>query len=121
MTDSATLFTAAEAADAVGGSLVGDSLALIESVVVDSRRVEGRSLFVALPGEKSDGHAYVAASLRAGASCVFARADRRAELEAECLALAREGELPIIAGGGGRYGRAVSDAKYALQMGLPGI
>jgi PHP family Zn ribbon phosphoesterase len=37
------------------------------------------------------------------------------------IALAREGELPIIAGGGGRYGRAVSDAKYALQMGLPGI
>jgi PHP family Zn ribbon phosphoesterase len=40
---------------------------------------------------------------------------------AHLLALAREGKLHLIAGGGGRPGRAVSDAKYALQMGLPGI
>jgi uncharacterized protein (TIGR00375 family) len=40
---------------------------------------------------------------------------------AHLIVLAREGSLPLIAGGGGRYGRAVADAGAALQMGLPGM
>jgi UDP-N-acetylmuramoyl-tripeptide--D-alanyl-D-alanine ligase len=74
------LFSAAEAAAAVGGELVGDGRAHIDSVVVDSRKAQARSLFVALPGERTDGHAYIEAALRLGASCVFARSDRRASV-----------------------------------------
>ena len=85
----APLFTAADIASVAGahsgagsGILVGDPSALVASVVVDSRKVEPLSLFVALPGERSDGHDFIGAALDAGASCVIARSDRRASVEA---------------------------------------
>jgi len=37
------------------------------------------------------------------------------------IVLAREGKLPLVAGGGGRYGRAVADEGQAAQLGLPGL
>jgi UDP-N-acetylmuramoyl-tripeptide--D-alanyl-D-alanine ligase len=77
---SEALFSAAEVAEAVGGELVGNPGALVLSVVVDSRKVEALSLFVALPGERTDGHAYVAAALGSGSACVIARSDRKAEV-----------------------------------------
>ncbi len=40
---------------------------------------------------------------------------------ARLIVLAREGKLPLIPGGGGRYGRAVADEKWASQMSLPGL
>jgi len=81
MTDDAVLYSAADAAAAVGGILVGDARAPIARVVSDSRKAGPRSLYVALPGERVDGHDYVKAAFEAGASCVFARADRRAAVE----------------------------------------
>lgn len=39
----------------------------IRNVVIDSRRVEAGSLFVALPGENSDGHLFVAEAFAKGA------------------------------------------------------
>jgi UDP-N-acetylmuramoyl-tripeptide--D-alanyl-D-alanine ligase len=77
-------------------ALAGRAEAALSSVVVDSRKVEAGSLFVALPGEVTDGHAYAAAALRAGAACVLARADRRAAVEAECLALAAERGAALV-------------------------
>jgi UDP-N-acetylmuramoyl-tripeptide--D-alanyl-D-alanine ligase len=106
MTDAFLLFTAAEAADAAGGTLVGDPRACISGVVVDSRKVEPGSLFVALPGEKVDGHAYIAQALAAGASCVFARSDRRASVEAELGSAPANGDAALV---------FVPDALAALQ------
>jgi len=40
---------------------------------------------------------------------------------ARLIAMAREGRLPLVAGGGGKYGRAVSDPGKAAQLGLPGL
>jgi uncharacterized protein (TIGR00375 family) len=40
---------------------------------------------------------------------------------ARLIVMAREGTLPLVPGGGGRYGKAVSDAARAAQMNLPGI
>jgi UDP-N-acetylmuramoyl-tripeptide--D-alanyl-D-alanine ligase len=60
-------------ADAVGGCAIGDTGELIgPDVVIDSRLVTPGSLFVALPGERVDGHDFVAAarSLGAGAALV---------------------------------------------------
>jgi len=74
------LFTAAEAAAATGGELVGPGDGPASAVAVDSRKVEPGALFVALPGERTDGHAFVAAALGSGASCVLARGDRKAEV-----------------------------------------
>lgn len=51
---------------AAGGRL--DSPAIIDQIVIDSRRIDsGHSLFVALKGEKDDGHRYVEQAAKAGA------------------------------------------------------
>jgi UDP-N-acetylmuramoyl-tripeptide--D-alanyl-D-alanine ligase len=43
--------------------------------VVDSRRVTPESLFVALPGERTDGHRFVAEAVAAGAAAVLVERD----------------------------------------------
>ncbi|MDA8425607.1 MAG: UDP-N-acetylmuramoyl-tripeptide--D-alanyl-D-alanine ligase [Treponema sp.] len=92
----APLFDAAGAAAIVGAELVGDPRSELRSVVADSRQAAAGALFVALPGEKTDGHAYVEAALAAGASCVLARSDRRAQAEAAWAAAGRRGTLLFV-------------------------
>jgi len=81
------LFSSAEVAALAGGTLVGDPAACVLSVTVDSRSVLPGSLFVALLGERTDGHAFIEAALASGAACVLARLDRRASLGALGAAL----------------------------------
>ena len=40
---------------------------------------------------------------------------------ARLIIMAREGTLPLVAGGGGRYGKAVADVGEAAQLNLPGL
>jgi UDP-N-acetylmuramoyl-tripeptide--D-alanyl-D-alanine ligase len=64
-----------EAAAAAGGALrEADGAAQVSGLAVDSRVVRPGDLFVALPGERSDGSAFAAAALEAGAVAVVARA-----------------------------------------------
>lgn len=73
--------TAAEVAAATGGRVhpAGLSPALIVHgpVVVDSRLADVGSLFVALPGEHSDGHDHAAAAVAAGAALILAAREVR--------------------------------------------
>jgi UDP-N-acetylmuramoyl-tripeptide--D-alanyl-D-alanine ligase len=62
--------TAAELARTVGGDVIGDAGALITGAEVDSRRVRPGDLFVALPGDRSDGHQFVEAALAVGAAAL---------------------------------------------------
>ncbi|MCF2531301.1 UDP-N-acetylmuramoyl-tripeptide--D-alanyl-D-alanine ligase [Yinghuangia soli] len=67
--------TLADAAQAVGGRLSGgaDPAAQITSeVVVDSRKVTPGALFVAVVGERVDGHDYAEGAMRDGAVAVLA-------------------------------------------------
>ncbi len=62
--------TLAEVAEAVGGRLtdVADPAVVVHgAVVVDSRVVEAGGLFVAVPGDRVDGHGFTAAAISAGA------------------------------------------------------
>lgn len=59
-----------EAAKALGSAWVGED-ALFASVGTDSRAIEKNQLFVALKGEKFDGHAYAAQALAQGAAAVM--------------------------------------------------
>jgi UDP-N-acetylmuramoyl-tripeptide--D-alanyl-D-alanine ligase len=73
-----------ELAAATGGRLAGGArpdVAVSGPVVVDSRLVEPGGLFVALPGERTDGHDHAAAAVAAGAVAVLA--DR--ELDVPCV------------------------------------
>ncbi|MGQ0465995.1 MAG: UDP-N-acetylmuramoyl-tripeptide--D-alanyl-D-alanine ligase [Sporichthyaceae bacterium] len=63
-----------EIADVTRGRIVdgtGDEL-VTGPVVVDSREVEAGSLFVAVPGERVDGHDFAAGAVEAGAVAVLA-------------------------------------------------
>lgn len=60
-----------EIASLVGGSLVGDDALVTAPAFVDSRAVEQGGLFVALAGERVDGHAYAASAVAAGAAGVL--------------------------------------------------
>ncbi|WP_109526248.1 MULTISPECIES: UDP-N-acetylmuramoyl-tripeptide--D-alanyl-D-alanine ligase [Nocardia] len=67
--------TLREIADVVGGTLhdVPDpQVRVTGSVEFDSRRIGSGDLFLALPGERSDGHDYAAAATAAGAVAVLA-------------------------------------------------
>ena len=64
----------AEAARAVDGRVEGEASVAFAGVSTDSRAVGAGDLFVALQGERFDGHAYVAQALTAGAvAAVVAR------------------------------------------------
>jgi len=66
--------TLREIADAVGGRLhnaTGDEL-ITGSVEFDTRKIEKGSLFVALPGERVDGHDFAAKAVDQGAAAVLA-------------------------------------------------
>ena len=63
----------AEIAAAVGGRMLGDPAAVISGTVrTDSREVAAGDVFVAMPGELTDGHLFVDAAVAAGAALVVA-------------------------------------------------
>jgi UDP-N-acetylmuramoyl-tripeptide--D-alanyl-D-alanine ligase len=67
--------TLAEVASVVGGTIRGatGSDVVVTSLVVDSRSVSPGAMFVALPGERADGHRFVEAALEKGASAALVR------------------------------------------------
>ena len=62
-------------ADVVGGDLVGEGAAdrMVTDVTISSRTAAEGSLFVALPGEHVDGHAFVGDALERGAAGALVR------------------------------------------------
>ena len=67
--------TPAKMAELCGGRLTGPADGYqkeMEAVVTDSRKVTSGSLFVAIRGEKTDGHAYIPQAVEAGAACILA-------------------------------------------------
>jgi UDP-N-acetylmuramoyl-tripeptide--D-alanyl-D-alanine ligase len=61
-----------ELAEATGGRLIGaDADIALERLVIDSRQATPGSLFVALVGETTDGHRFLAQAVEAGTSAVL--------------------------------------------------
>ena len=103
--------TATEVAAATGGRLypptLSPALLVHGPVVVDSRQVEVGALFVALPGERADGHEFAGAAVAAGAVAVLAA---RALDELPCVVV----ENPLTALGA--LARAVVDRAVGLTV-----
>jgi UDP-N-acetylmuramoyl-tripeptide--D-alanyl-D-alanine ligase len=73
--------TADDLVAATGGRLAARSDRLVLGAAVDSREVVAGNLFVALRGERVDGHDFVGAAIRAGAAAVLvARAPAAADV-----------------------------------------
>ena len=67
-------FTLAEIAAACGGTYVGDEAlksACVTSVERDSRQIKEGSLFLAIPGERVDGHDFIEKCFDSGAVCAI--------------------------------------------------
>ncbi|MGW5557917.1 UDP-N-acetylmuramoyl-tripeptide--D-alanyl-D-alanine ligase [Micromonospora sp. NPDC003944] len=66
--------TLAEITTAVGGAVhdAATDVTVTAPLVFDSRRIEPGGMFVALPGERVDGHDYAAQAIEAGAVAVLA-------------------------------------------------
>lgn len=90
-------------ANAAGGDLVNGSSTVIERVETDSRRAGAGSLFVALAGERSNGHDFVSAAADSGAAAVLVSAQWWAGPGRAALS---GGSCPVI---------VVSDTLGALQ------
>ena len=88
--------TAAELAAATGGRLVHASRREIRGGAVDSRLVEPGSLFVALPGERTDGHAFLPDAVAAGAAALLV-ADSPAAQKAVAAVLASGADVTVVA------------------------
>lgn len=66
------LFTVAEMMAVTGGRLLqGSPAAPVYGFAFDSRKVRPGDCFVAMPGERVDGHDYAARAAEAGATCVI--------------------------------------------------
>jgi len=67
-------------AEVVGGVVCdpADGRRAVDHVTVDSRTVRANSLFVAVPGEHTDGHDHIRAAMAAGAGGYLCRADHTA-------------------------------------------
>jgi UDP-N-acetylmuramoyl-tripeptide--D-alanyl-D-alanine ligase len=105
--------TAGEIAQAVGGRLSGDADAVVTGrVTVDSRTVAPGDLFVALPGERVDGHEYLAAAASAGAAAALVA---RPDPALPCVAV----DDPVA--GLGRLAAAVHGRLTAGGLGTVGI
>ncbi len=68
----------------------------IEAVTIDSREAAENSLFIPLPGLKTDGHNYVKSALLNGASAVFLEKKRFKQLEADIAPLAKKKKASLI-------------------------
>jgi len=100
----AVLMDFSQLSQAVGGDLYPGEGSGFSSVSVDSRTVQEGALFVALPGEVCDGHAFVEAAFSKGAAVVMV--ERR-----KCEPL----NLPGIAKAHGKTLVAVDDTLQGLQ------
>ncbi len=62
------MFTLADILEAITHNVIRPATAVITEAAIDSRQVIPASLFVAIPGEKVDGHDFIAEAFKRGAS-----------------------------------------------------
>ncbi len=59
----------------------GDPSVSVAGLTLDSRKVVPGWMFVAMPGEKADGHAFIEDAVRRGAGCIMAERPRSPQFE----------------------------------------
>lgn len=77
---SAPLWTKADFVAATGGEPRGDIPEAITGVSIDSRTISEGEAYVAIVGDRLDGHDFADAALEAGASCALVARDKLEEL-----------------------------------------
>ncbi len=89
-------FTAGELAAATGGRWLGDRPAPVAGISTDTRAILAGSAFLALRGERFDGHDFLAEAARSGASCAVVARGRAVAGPPELPLLEVEDTLPAL-------------------------
>ncbi len=90
-------WTMGEVVDLVSGALVGpDRGQICRAVTTDSREVEPGDLFVAIEGERFDGHRFIDAAFSAGAAAVLATEGGLARLGDRDVAGGARGSVVVV-------------------------
>src|SRR3982075_1379265 len=99
--------------------IIGPSDRAVESIAYDSRRVQRNGLFVALSGEKSDGHDFIDQAIERGASVIVA--ERNPAAAGRVTTVLVENTRPILADLAATfYGFPVRKLKMAAVTGTNG-
>ncbi|MBN9671649.1 UDP-N-acetylmuramoylalanyl-D-glutamyl-2,6-diaminopimelate--D-alanyl-D-alanine ligase [Roseibium aggregatum] len=77
------LWTLSEFVEAAGGRVKGEAGSEIGGISIDSRTLQPGDAFVAIKGDRLDGHDYVAAALEAGAALALVGEQKLSELPAD--------------------------------------
>ncbi|HVV91789.1 MAG TPA: UDP-N-acetylmuramoylalanyl-D-glutamyl-2,6-diaminopimelate--D-alanyl-D-alanine ligase [Hyphomicrobiales bacterium] len=104
---------------ATGGRVVGTLPDAVTGVSIDSRSLVPGDAFFAIAGERLDGHAFVAAALKAGAALAVVSADRAPEL-GDAAPLVVVPDVLEALRALGRAARARAEAKIAAVTGSVG-
>ena len=103
-------YTVEEIAGILSAGLRGRADARVRAVTNDSRQARSGSLFVALPGERADGHDFVDDAFRRGAAAALVRADRQVEPRADGALIAVDDPLTALYDLARKHGAAVHGA-----------
>ncbi|HSD55172.1 MAG TPA: UDP-N-acetylmuramoyl-tripeptide--D-alanyl-D-alanine ligase [Burkholderiales bacterium] len=98
------MLTLAQAARALGATVIGADVSF-ESVSTDSRTIERGALFVALHGERLDGHEYVGAARERGAAAAMVERVAGVSAQAAGLPLLVVGDAKLALGALAKYWR----------------
>lgn len=85
------MLTLSDILEALTGTRIGETSLVISETVIDSRQVIPAALFVALPGERVDGHDFVGEAFQRGANLALVQRDVSAQYITLDL---RSGQLP---------------------------
>ncbi len=117
MTDNIKGFSAEFAAKAVNGRLIFDGGKKIFGASVDSRAIKEGEIFVAVKGEKTDGHKYIEAAASAGASAVLIEkedTDISAVIEKGCSVILADNTVTAFGLLAKEYKKTVSSLSVAV-------
>ena len=108
----AIMMTLGEACRLVGGTLPAQyGERTFDRLTIDSRKAGPGDLFIALPGERVDGHAFVGAALAAGAPGAIVRADSAPQIAQDAACIRVPGPLRAL----GQLARAWR-ARFTLPL-----
>ncbi len=105
--------------EALTGTQIDCSRLVITEATVDSRQVIPGSMFIALPGERTDGHNFVQEAFKNGASIALVQRDMAADivtLDLTRAALIPDATLPSVLCNGQPFCIKVKDTLTALQQ-----
>jgi UDP-N-acetylmuramoyl-tripeptide--D-alanyl-D-alanine ligase len=107
------MLSLADVFEALTGKRIESASLFISEATIDSRQAIPASMFVALPGEKADGHDYVGQAFKHGSHLALVQKDLSAQFPVVDL---RSGELPAaVSIPDGPFCLLVTDSLKALQ------